>query len=990
MTPDTDKLIRQLSLVAYLMAERRSSSARDVKQSVEGYADMSDEAFARRFYADRSELLALGVPIQSQRDEFTGEELYTLRSESYFLPAVHLSDDELAALSTAVFLLEGKFAYAEPLRLALQNLALGRPTRRAGRCPGSACSCTAPATPPRSPSGCRSSRPPSRSSAPSSSPTGRSRATRRACAPSTRTPSTCARASGTWSAATTTARASAPSRSAASAATCASTRGASATSARRPSSTRTTGAIASPGCSTRARTRRGCGSRPRPPGWSSASSGRHGELSADGSELTTRYSNLRALARWIVELNGKALPLEPAELVDEVTAGLERVVDAHEGPPPLLATQVGPPIERPATTEQAEAPVLPERFAVLQALLAQLLAACGDQPRGTIGAGLVKQRFKLDDDSLDSHLQLLNLVNFGGGCYALYAELVDDGQTIAVEKELYGEEFRRPARLSPLEAKALLLALDVIGPLVAADAHTSLGAVREKVEAAFGRYETREVPAPLPGGASEGVLSVLTDAIRDRQLIEIDYLKRESDELERRVVEPHFLRGERGEWLCDTWDRGAGGERTFRVDRIRAARPLGEAFARREDLAERAGAGELANLRHHAELWFAPRVAALELERRSDIDAPGGRLGHRRRPLRQRRLVRDLRLQLPGRRRRDEARRPAPRRRRARRRAARPRARARRRPALMLQLGEAAVELLLPPLDAVALARRCLVELAEGSVELPPKLAIHPRADAFVNVMPAYLRGPDLAGVKLVAAYPRNRALGLPAISATVVLWDVETRRRARPGRGRGAHRGPHGRRLGRLPAAPGAGGPGHLAITGAGVEARSHLRVASALGCARRASTTTAPPTSPACAPGASTSACRSACAPPPRRSRRSRARRSSSPACRSALRGRAAAGGPPPGRARAAARLLDLDRRAGRRTRRRCCSATTRPARRVRGGRALRRVAHARRLHRGAAGRQARLAGRRPGGRRQPGRRRARRRLRGRGRRASARQTP
>ena len=54
MTPDTDKLVRQLSLVAYLMAERRSASARDVKQAVEGYSEMSDEAFARRFYADRS------------------------------------------------------------------------------------------------------------------------------------------------------------------------------------------------------------------------------------------------------------------------------------------------------------------------------------------------------------------------------------------------------------------------------------------------------------------------------------------------------------------------------------------------------------------------------------------------------------------------------------------------------------------------------------------------------------------------------------------------------------------------------------------------------------------------------------------------------------------------------------------------------------------------------------------------------------------------
>src|SRR5213596_2892318 len=125
MSHDTDKLIRQLSLVAFLMAERRALTARDVKSNVEGYSEMSDEAFARRFY--------------SERDEFTGEELYTLRSEQYFLPKLELEDEELAALQTAFYLLEGKFAYAEPLRLALQNLALGRPgfadapTETAGR-----------------------------------------------------------------------------------------------------------------------------------------------------------------------------------------------------------------------------------------------------------------------------------------------------------------------------------------------------------------------------------------------------------------------------------------------------------------------------------------------------------------------------------------------------------------------------------------------------------------------------------------------------------------------------------------------------------------------------------------------------------------------------------------------------------------------------------------------------------------------------------------
>src|ERR1043165_5907050 len=109
------------------MAERRPLTARDIKSNVEGYSEMSDEAFARRFYSDRAELVALGVPLASQHDEYTGEELYTLRSERFFPPPIPPTNDELAALEAALTLLDGKFAYAEPLRLALQNLALGRP-----------------------------------------------------------------------------------------------------------------------------------------------------------------------------------------------------------------------------------------------------------------------------------------------------------------------------------------------------------------------------------------------------------------------------------------------------------------------------------------------------------------------------------------------------------------------------------------------------------------------------------------------------------------------------------------------------------------------------------------------------------------------------------------------------------------------------------------------------------------------------------------------
>ena len=56
MAKDTEKLIRQLSLISYLMAERRPVTAQEIRLDVEGYSAMNEDAFARRFYADRSEL----------------------------------------------------------------------------------------------------------------------------------------------------------------------------------------------------------------------------------------------------------------------------------------------------------------------------------------------------------------------------------------------------------------------------------------------------------------------------------------------------------------------------------------------------------------------------------------------------------------------------------------------------------------------------------------------------------------------------------------------------------------------------------------------------------------------------------------------------------------------------------------------------------------------------------------------------------------------
>ena len=83
---------------------------------------------------------------------------------------------------------------------------------------------------------------------------------------------------------------------------------------------------------------------------------------------------------------------------------------------------------------------------------------------------------------------MLNVVNFGAGTYVLYAEIHADG-TIEVDPEPYGDSFARPARLLPVEAKALVAAIDLIGEHIP---EGSLASVREKVVAALGEDPVHE------------------------------------------------------------------------------------------------------------------------------------------------------------------------------------------------------------------------------------------------------------------------------------------------------------------------------------------------------------------------------------------------------------------------------------------------------------------------------------------------------------------
>ncbi|MEW6524957.1 MAG: ornithine cyclodeaminase family protein [Bacillota bacterium] len=61
----------------------------------------------------------------------------------------------------------------------------------------------------------------------------------------------------------------------------------------------------------------------------------------------------------------------------------------------------------------------------------------------------------------------------------------------------------------------------------------------------------------------------------------------------------------------------------------------------------------------------------------------------------------------------------------------------------------------------------------EGRAQAPPKGAVYPYEDGFINSMPALV--PGAVGVKWVSAYPSNARLGLPNIHALLVLNDPVT-----------------------------------------------------------------------------------------------------------------------------------------------------------------------------------------------------------------------
>jgi proteasome accessory factor C len=655
MAKDTEKLIRQLSLISYLMAERRPVTALEIRRDVEGYSGMNEDAFARRFYADRSELESLRIQLTVERpaEGAAEQENYSLLPENFHLPAIAFTEVELAALQTALTLLDGEFAYAEPLRLALQQITWGRPSPlRAPEQRSVALGITASA--------------------------GGHELSARLAKVETAIfrNKTILFEYYTMERDEVGARRVDPyhllfqggqfyllgyahERKAIRVFRLSRIRGkvSYATKAehdfRRPAD-----------FDPRAYANRADWQLGEERGvaeilvseriaWQvERHFGRYGEvrLAEEGEGETearvflTGYSSLRGIVSWVFGLGAHARLLGPQELSKEYERRLELLYKRHGRTLPsadaTITTPVPAAVRTPAndrsraarkatpaggegedTQGRGEAAIRPERFARLVTLASILIKAGRAGERVSIDE--VCERLQLSEEELREDLNVLNVVNFGGGSYVLYAEINEADREIEVDPEPYSDNFDRPARLLPVEAKALVAAIDLIGEHIP---EGSLTSAREKIVAALGEDPMEQgLQVARAGGDDSGVARLVSDAIVERKLVELEYYKENEDELSLRRVEPYALTNGREGWYVASFDPERDGMRHFRLDRIKQATVTEEKFLPRPEVdpaAEVDGwlrTGEVQASRS-ARVWVSPERARWAREARRVVE----------------------------------------------------------------------------------------------------------------------------------------------------------------------------------------------------------------------------------------------------------------------------------------------------------------------------------------------------------------------------------
>jgi proteasome accessory factor C len=335
----------------------------------------------------------------------------------------------------------------------------------------------------------------------------------------------------------------------------------------------------------------------------------------------TPYASERELISWVLRWRSNAEVLEPKELRKEAEERVGLLRDRHDNFE--AADIVDRPLRangrRSRSNGRGETTIRPERFARLITLAGLLIEAA--KADGRLSVDEVRKRLKLSSEELREDIEVLNVVNFGGGTYVLYAEI--QGDEIEVDSEPYGDSFARPARLLPLEAKALVAAIDLFGDHLP---QAGLQTARGKIVKALGHDPSEEgLEIASSGGGDSEVARKVNEAIAERKVLELQYYKENEDQFTDREVEPYRLENGREGWYVECYDLRREAVRHFKLDRIKEAKLSGKGFEPRPEVEEIAGVegwmadGEVPTA-SVARVWVSPERARWLREERTVVE----------------------------------------------------------------------------------------------------------------------------------------------------------------------------------------------------------------------------------------------------------------------------------------------------------------------------------------------------------------------------------
>ena len=183
----------------------------------------------------------------------------------------------------------------------------------------------------------------------------------------------------------------------------------------------------------------------------------------------------------------------------------------------------------------------------------------------------VCERFGYSQKDLISDLDLVFVCGLPGyGPGDLMVAYVEDDEVV-VDMADY---FARPLRLTPAEGLGLLAAGMAL--ISSGQAPASLERAVEKLGEALSP-DGGELLAVDLSGEPELVAKLRTAAAEGR-VVDLVYVSLGKGETKRRLVEPWSVASTLGNWYLSAFCRSAGGERIFRVDRIRDAQVTEETF----------------------------------------------------------------------------------------------------------------------------------------------------------------------------------------------------------------------------------------------------------------------------------------------------------------------------------------------------------------------------------------------------------------------------